>query len=152
MRDHRKLRGYTMLELSVGIAVMLILTTVGGFAYQGVTEKASASQTQAELYQLVVSMRGFEQTRGYFPTDEETIHSFEPDVELTTGTPTEPGIVSLGTGSLDGYQVLGLAALSARGECVLTKAGPNDSPIETREAVVQKGEFSSCSYVEAVAL
>lgn len=93
------IRGYTLIELMVVIAIVGILASMAYGTYTGYTAKADRSLAQSELYRIAQTMeRQFTETRNYSFVPV-TIYGFDfPDS-------TDPAYIFSGTVITAGYAI-----------------------------------------------
>lgn len=144
-------RAFTLVELAVVGVVALALMGFLAYSYLGVEEHVSADHSEAALRQVGSSLRGYYQTRGYFPQDSATLQQIEPGIVFSDNANTAQGAVVVAVGVYEAQDAVGLATLDASGGCVLLRASPITSTIQV--AVSHRPlSAGACDGVEALAL
>lgn len=96
---HPLRRGFTIVELLIVIVVIAILAALTIVAYNGITQRATASTVQADLHQARASIENAKTLDGSdFPTDIRTLNS-------GTGLPVSTGNSGLYLRSANGFCV-----------------------------------------------
>jgi len=91
------MRGVTVMELMVVVALSGIVTGMAGFTAQGIRERFAAEQQVREMYRDMVNarIRAFERKRAHFVLVTTNGYQIAEDTNESGGTMPDPGDMTL---------------------------------------------------------
>lgn len=145
-------RCFTTVELVMVCLVLLIVTGLGFMGFKAVEDTGTLKNTQTEAVQVEGLMLGFYQSRGFYPQDQATIASLEPDLVVTSGPSSAPDVYSLAVTVESEYDVMGIAVLDPSGSCLASRIAPPDSGIARRSSIFKPTVAQPCSGFTALSI
>lgn len=140
------LRGFTLFELIVVLAIALILGAVGAASFSQLRSVSADTSASTTLERVLLAQQAW-LARNATWADSGASLSVGRGVTVTSGPSTGPGVASV---AISSDNRLGVAVLSDSGECL---AGVFSDPVVGGELVYPElGDAASCSGEAALAV
>jgi prepilin-type N-terminal cleavage/methylation domain-containing protein len=115
--------GFTLIEVSVILALLAVVSTIGVFTYRSIITNTQQTTTVTRLHQAAIALETEQQRTGGFPTDPDVLAGLSPALGLRVDPQTlEPGEGVAVAVFDDGSAAL--AALDHQGHCLLLRIHP----------------------------
>lgn len=111
-------RGYTLIELTVTMAVAGVLAAAGGISGKAMLDRSADGHAASSVEAVAAAQQLRYRSQGRFIDDVATLRQLSAGPDFTSGAADSAGQVATKVGAVDGYDAVGIAIRSKSGTCL----------------------------------